>query len=167
MKYKYLFVTILIFLLSSCGPKSYPEGTVADFLAKDGRFTTYLEITDEVILESAPPVLVDTEHSFTFFVPTDEAFESLPPELVKQLKDDPGMAQIFLFHHSFDVPRYSKDFGMVDTWPTISTFNRVSFEFDGDQIRYDGAQIIEKDIQVGNNVIHVINAVTGLDLLSK
>lgn len=170
MKMKHLLLVCLIFLVNACGlqeaPKSYPEGTIAAYLAADGRFTTFLEITDEVIYESAPPLLINTEHyPLTIFAPTDEAFAALPPELVEQLKTDAGLAQELLFHHGFDKPLFSKDFGMLKTWPTIITPVKVSFEIDGDQIRYDGALVIEKDIQVGDNVIHVLDSVTGLDLL--
>ena len=168
MKIKILLLTGLILVLSACTPESYPEDTIAAYLAEDGRFTTFLEITDEVVLESAPPLLTNPEfYPLTFFAPTDEAFESLPADLLKQLKDDPGLAQELLFHHGLDRPLLSKDFGLLNTWPTIITPVTVSFEFDGDQIRYDGALIIEEDIQVGENVIHVIDSVAGVELLTN
>ena len=171
VKTKLILLTCFVFLVSACGsndtPKSYPEGTIAAYLAADGRFTTFLEITDEVILESAPPLLVNPERdSLTIFAPTDEAFAALPPALVNQLKSDPGLAQILLFNHGFDRPLLSKDFGLLNTWPTIITPVKVSFEIDGDQIQYDGALVIEKDIEVGNSIIHVIDSVTGLELLT-
>lgn len=171
MKAKYVLLSCIALLVSACGsqetPKSYPEGTIAAYLAEDGRFTTFLEITDEVVYESAPPLLVNTEHyPLTIFAPTDEAFAALPPDLLEQLKTDPGLAQELLFHHGFDKPLFSKDFGMLKTWPTIITPVKVSFEIDGNQIRYDGALVIEKDIQVGDNVIHVLDSVTGLELLT-
>jgi uncharacterized surface protein with fasciclin (FAS1) repeats len=171
MKAKLLLLTCFVLLVSACGSqdnaKSYPEGTIAAHLAEDGRFTTFLEITDEVILESAPPLLVNPEYyPLTIFAPTDEAFAALPPDLVKQLKNDPGIAQELLFHHGFDRALFSKDFGALKTWPTIITPVNVSFEIDGDQIRYDGALVIEKDIQVGDSVVHVIDSVTGIDLLT-
>ena len=171
MKAKYVLLICIALLVSACGsqetPKSYPEGTIAAYLAEDGRFTTFLEITDEVVYESAPPLLVNTEYyPLTIFAPTDEAFAALPPDLLEQLRTDPGLAQELLFHHGFDKPLFSKDFGMLKTWPTIITPVKVSFEIDGNQIRYDGALVIEKDIQVGDNVIHVLDSVTGLELLT-
>jgi uncharacterized surface protein with fasciclin (FAS1) repeats len=170
MKAKLFILTGFLLMISACASqdteRSYPEGTIAAYLAEEGSFTTFLEITDQVIHEGAPPLLINTERALTIFAPTDEAFAAIPPELLKQLKQDPGMAQELLFHHGFQQPLYSKDFGLLKTWPTIITPVHVAFEIDGDQIFYDGALVIEKDIQVEDSVIHVIDSVTGLELLT-
>lgn len=171
MKVKFLLMVCMALLAGACSPaeveKSYPEGTIATYLAADGRFTTFLEITDEVIYENAPPLLVNPQYyPLTIFAPTDDAFAALPPDLLEKLKTDAGLAQELLFHHGFSKPILSKDFGMLKTWPTIITPVHISFEIDEDQVRYDGALVIEKDIRVGDNVIHVLDAVTGIELLT-
>lgn len=160
---------ILLLFASACGPpepKTYPEGSIAAALAADGRFTTFLEITDEVIHEASPPLLVNPERALTIFAPIDEAFASLAPELVKQLKQDPAMAEELLFHYGFDKLIFSKDFELLKTRPTIITPVHVTIENDEDQIKSDGALVIEKDIQVGNSVLHIVDSVTSLNLLT-
>lgn len=168
MKKSIALITILfILLLTACAapePNSYPEGSIAAHLAADGRFNTFLEISDEVVHDSGPPLLTKSDRAYTIFAPTDEAFDALPSELVEQLKEDPSLAEIFLFHHGFDKPVQSKDFGLLNTWPTIWTPTSISFEIDGEVIRYDGAQVIEKDILVGDSVIHVLGEVVKQDL---
>jgi uncharacterized surface protein with fasciclin (FAS1) repeats len=113
-------------------------------------------------------LLIDSELAYTIFAPTDEAFAALHAELLEQLKNDPGRAEELLYHHAFDKPIASEDFGLLKTWPTIITHpdHMVGFEFNGDQIRYDGALIIEKDIEVGSSLVNVLDAVTGLELLT-
>ncbi len=161
--------TLLINGCDTAVPKTYPAGSLAAYLAADGRFTTFLALTDEVIHEESPPLLVNPARVLTLFAPTDEAFAAMPPDLLTRLKGDPRLAEELLFHHTFDRPLQSKDFGLLPTWPTIITPVHVAFAIDGDEIRYDGADgalVIEKDIQIGNNFIHIIDAVTGLHLLT-
>lgn len=168
MKKSLTLITILfVFLLAACAApesKSYPDGSLAAHLAADGRFSTFLAISDEVVHESGPPLLTNMDRAYTIFAPTDEAFDALPAELVEQLKEAPSLAEVFLFHHGFDKPIQSKDFGLLNTWPTIWTPTSISFEINGEEVRYDGALVVEKDILVGDSVIHVLGEVVEQDL---
>ena len=78
----------------ACGSSEpdYPEGTLAAVLAADGRFTTFLEITNEIVGPHGTEVmLVRTEdRDRTVWAPTDDAFAALDPDLLEKLKDDPN-----------------------------------------------------------------------------
>lgn len=107
-----------------------------------------------------------SEQNRTVWAPTDEAFAALPADLLENLRSDETTAGELLFHHLFDRELYSADFELLPNWPTFLTIVKVKIEVDGDQIWYDGARVIETDIQAENGVIHVLDAVTGIELLT-
>jgi uncharacterized surface protein with fasciclin (FAS1) repeats len=144
----------------------YPEGSIASVLEADGRFTTFLKLFVE--LKGAWlthwPYLQDPEYSATLFVPTDEAFAALPPETLDRLATDKTFAEDLVTLHTIDKKLYSKDFGLLKSWPTGFANQQVVIEIDGDKFKFEGANVIETDIEAGNySMIHVIDAVTGLD----
>ncbi len=169
---KIIILVVSVLMIAACTateePKTYAEGSIAAYLAADGRFNDFLEIADQVLAHDGGPFLEDTERFYTIFAPTDEAFADLQPELLEQLKSDPRLAEELVYHHGFSKPITSEDFGMLKSWSTIITHpdHMVSFTFDEDQIYYDGALIIEKDIQVGSNYVNVLSEVTGVSLLT-
>jgi len=164
---------LLIFVattLTACGspePKTYPEGTLAAALAADGRFSIFLEIADEITHPHFPDtaLLSDTEQIYTVFAPTDDAFLELESDLLEKLKNDSGLAEVMLFHHGFTQVVPSTDFGLLKTRPTILTIVSVPLEIDGDQFFYDGSEVIEVDIRVGDSIYHVLDSVAGVELL--
>jgi uncharacterized surface protein with fasciclin (FAS1) repeats len=149
-------------------PQEYPEGTLAAVLEADGRFITFLDLTDSIVgPHGTDPLLTRTsEQNRTVWAPTDEAFAALPADLLEKLRSDETTSGELLFHHLFDQELYSADFELLPTWPTYLTIIKVNIEVDGDQIWYDGARVIETDIQAENGVIHVLDAVTGIELLT-
>ncbi len=165
-------ILLLLFLVgcsqagASKEAKTYPEGTIASVLAADGRFTILLEIVDEIATSTTTPILVDPELPYTLFAPTDDAFAAMPPELLDQLMTDKPLGGELLFHHLFDRPLYAKDFTLLPSWPTYLTPVHVAIKNDEGVITYDGATVIQTDIEAGKGVIHVLDAVTGIDLLT-
>ena len=144
----------------------YPEGSIASVLEKDGRFTTFLMIFGDLrgAYLTPWPKLQDPAYSVALFVPTNEAFSKVPLEIIERLETDKTFADDLLTLHQIDKKLYSKDFGLLKSWPTGLANQQVVIEIEGDKFKFEGANVIETDIEAGNySTIHVIDAVTGLD----
>lgn len=144
----------------------YPEGSIASVLEVDGRFTIFLDIFAELkgAYLTPWPILQDPEYSASLFVPTDEAFGALPPDVLKRLKEDQTFALDLITLHTIDKKLYSKDFGLLKSWPTGLANQQVVIEINGDIFKFEGANVIEVDLEAGTySTIHIIDAVTGLD----
>jgi len=148
----------------------YPEGSIASVLEADGRFTTFLKVYAELkgAYLTPWPFLQDPEYSATVFAPTDEAFSALPSETLDRLASDKTFALDLLTLHTIDKRLYSKDFGLLKSWPTGLANQQVVIEIDGDKFKFEGANVIETDIEAGNySMVHVIDTVTGLDRIAS
>jgi hypothetical protein len=147
----------------------YPEGSIASVLEADGRFSIFLELFGELRgADLRPwPLLQNPEYSVALFVPTDEAFSDIPSEDLDRLATDKTFALDLLTLHTIDKKLFSKDFGLLKTWPTGLANQQVAIEIEGDEIRFEGAKVIETDFEAGNfSTIHVIDSVTGLERLA-
>ena len=167
----FLFLLVVAIGIAACGPqqpKTYPEGTLAEALAADGRFSIFLEIADAVTHPHFPdaPLLEDLDQDYTIFAPTDDAFLALEADLLEQLKNSPGLAEIMLFHHGFTQVVPSTEFGLLKTRPTILTIITVPMEIIGGQYFYEGSNVIEVDNNVGESIYHVLDSVAGVELLA-
>lgn len=97
---------------------------------------------------------------FTFFAPTDAAFEQLPPGKLNSLFEPSNKDELVsvLNYHVLKGRRSTQD---VSNWKAASTVNGQSApvqKADG-KITIDGAQITAADIQSSNGVIHAIDKV--------
>ena len=159
-------VYVLRALEESQNTDIYPEGSIASVLEADGRFTTFLELFAELrgAYLTPWPKLQDPEYSVSLFAPTDEAFAAVPSEIIERLKTDKTFAEDLLTLHQIDKKLYSKDFGLLKSWPTGLANQQVVIEIDGDKFKFEGANVLETDIEAGTySTIHVIDTVTGLD----
>lgn len=162
-------VYVLRTLQDSEAMQTYPEGSLAAALEADGRFTTVLRLFDQAKgAETVPwPWLQNPERKLTLFAPTDDAFSTLPAETIERLAIDKALAEYLLTHHLMDRRLLSNDFGVLPTWPTMLTTQKIVIESVDGGYKYAGANVIEMDIDTGAGVIHVIDAVTGLHLLEN
>jgi uncharacterized surface protein with fasciclin (FAS1) repeats len=156
--------------------------TLADIEAKNG----VVHVIDAVLLPSvpAPTTVVDiivnsAAHTiletaviaaeldddlsgagpFTVFAPTDSAFAALPEGTVEALLEDPtgDLAQILLYHVA-GAKAFSGD---LSDGQMIMTLNgaEVTVTINDDGIFINNAMVTVADIEAGNGVVHVIDAV--------
>ena len=145
------------------GPDSFPEGTVSDTLATDGRFTVVLLLFSEQMPQFLEFMSGPAFHH-TVFLPIDEAFEDLPPGTVEALRQEENLSPLFNAFptHLVDYRLTKKDF---TTGPLTMAHERHTLRLvvEGDTATLDGAAVVDS-LETGNGIIHAVDAVLGLDL---
>jgi hypothetical protein len=152
-------------VLPSAPQLTFPEGTVPDVLARDGRFGTLLAI---LALTESPqgspgqqtttPVLdlmILPTWQHTLFAPTDASFAALPSATLEALLTDSGARLTFVrFHISQRVWAATElpGSGTIDT-----PAGRIEVSRDGDQVTVGEAEIAEADLVATNGVAHVLD----------
>jgi uncharacterized surface protein with fasciclin (FAS1) repeats len=129
-------------------------------VAQLGSFGTLLntieltEITD----------MLDSPGPFTILAPTDEAFNSLPPDTLDSLKQHPmKLKQVMLYHVLYGDVR-SDDLAQIEEAPTVEG-SIVAVE-QGESVKINDIEVIRTDILADNGVIHVLNGVLMPTILS-
>ena len=131
------------------------EPTIVDIAVEDGRFTT-------LVAALSAAGLVETlsgEGPFTVFAPTDSAFGALPSGTVEALLGDiPALTDVLTYHvigGAVDAESALRA-GLA---PTLQGSKLVISDYLGNVVLDRDALVIERDIVVGNGIIHVINRV--------
>jgi len=131
--------------------------TITDIVVGSDDFET---LEAAVIAAELATTLSDITKQFTVFAPTDAAFDKLPAGTLDALLADPkGQLKDILLYHVVD--------GSVkaETVVTLTNANtlfdqEVSIKVqDGKVYLNDDVMVTATDIQAGNGIIHVIDAV--------
>lgn len=129
-----------------------------------GEFTTLLaavQAADPGVLEA----LSDPEASLTVFAPTDAAFAALGEDTINAVLADQELLTSILLYHVIDGRINSVQLGdlLMDAMGELEVEtlqgSTVVFTTTDEGIFINDAQIIMTDIDAGNGVIHVIDAV--------
>lgn len=145
--------------------ETFPEGTIPDVLATDGRFTTILAILD--LHDSALLSFLTVSHeTSTFFAPPTRLFADLPDGTVDALLDvhgDPVARELIAGH----VLPYDLRSGEFETGPLPMGDGEpvLQVTVQGGAVTIDGADVIE-DLEAVNGVVHVVDGVLGIDLVT-
>ncbi len=108
--------------------------------------------------------LVDTlkgEGPFTVFAPTDEAFKKIPAETLQSLlkPENKEKLQAILTYHVVSGDVRAADVVKLKNAKTVNGQEVTIKVTDKKGVMIDGANVIKTDIECGNGVIHVIDAV--------
>lgn len=122
-------------------------------LEADGRFRILLRM----IRQDAPSFLQSMQGpdwDMTLFAPTDEAFESLPPERFEDLRGDAAALTLLLERHI--VGRIVPGEELVELQAVETLAGPVEIGREGDKLTFGGATIEEPDIPASNGIIHAV-----------
>jgi uncharacterized surface protein with fasciclin (FAS1) repeats len=142
-------------------PKITGGADIYDTLKAAGEFTILLKAVDQAGLA---PVL-QKYPNLTFFAPTDQAFNALPPDVLSKLmaandKAANDLQQILKYHLINAQVDASKIRGAKGP---VMTVEGASVNLDGsnlDDLKVDTADIIQADIRTSNGgIIHVVDKV--------
>ena len=95
---------------------------------------------------------------FTVFAPTDEAFAKLPEGTVEALLKDKKKLSDVLTYHVVPGKVMAADVVKLKEAKTVQGQNVKVTVADG-KVKVDNANVVKTDIECGNGVIHVIDAV--------
>ena len=130
------------------------ERNLIERLEKEGNFTTLLAALKATELDK----VVAQADGFTIFAPNDDAFAKLPAGTVQELLNDlPTLSNILLYHVvAAEVPA---SVAVTLTEATMANSQEVSVELADDGLFVNDSLVIQTDLNAGNGVIHVIDAV--------
>ena len=133
-----------------------PEATIAQVLAEDGRFETFLSLAEQAgLLEQ----LENSAANYTVFAPTDQAFAAAPQELLEQWLSDPqGELQLILSYHIVGDRLGINQIANDRHIPTLEGRSIVVTR-DEEGIYLNGRAIQSANILAANGVIHVVDEV--------
>ena len=143
-------------------------GMVGSITVTSSQSTTVVDVVvnseNHTILEAAVVAagLVETlsgDGPFTVFAPTDAAFALLPEGLIDQLLEDPtGDLTTILTHHVHSGNVLSTDLINGMMVPTLAG-TELTVSLMDSMVLIDNANVSIADIETGNGVVHVIDAV--------
>ncbi|MFW5707814.1 MAG: fasciclin domain-containing protein, partial [Bacteroidota bacterium] len=129
--------------------------TVVDIITGSDIHTTLANaVTEAGLVET-----LQGEGPFTVFAPTDDAFDALPAGLLDDLLDDPtGLLTEILLYHVVGASALSTDLVDGQEITTLLGEDVVVTITDG-SVFINGVEVILADLEAGNGVVHVIDAV--------
>jgi len=101
------------------------------------------------------------EGPYTVFAPTDEAFKKIPAETLQNLlkPENKEKLQAILKYHVVSGDVRAKDVVKLTKAKTVNGQEVEIKVTEKKGVMIDGANVIKTDIECGNGVIHVIDAV--------
>ncbi len=126
---------------------------IVDTAIRSGFFQTFTRLLEGSQLERK----LRGKRSFTLFAPADIAFVGLPNEIFNQLLrvESKGLLTDVLSYHV--VPGKIMSAELKDRARFRSAFGEDLLVTNQDEVRIDGARLIQTDIEARNGVIHGID----------
>ena len=133
-----------------------PTHTLVDAIAADDDFSTFAGALQAANLENT----LRGPGPFTLFVPTNDAFATLPEGTLANLLIPENNEELTsrLLHHVANGKILSADMKRMGTVETAFG-SSLPVTAPGDQVQIGEAQIVTVDMETDNGVIHVIDAV--------
>lgn len=130
------------------------DKTIVSVAQEAGSFTTLLQAAEAAGLVET----LTGEGPYTVFAPTDTAFAKLPDGTVESLLNDPEKLKAILLYHVVPGRAMATDVVKKKSLSSAQgTDIEVSVTEEG--VMVDGANVVKTDIDAGNGIIHVIDAV--------
>lgn len=141
-------------LISS--PLGSSELSIAEVLADEGSFTTFITLADQAGLSD---MLADTHATYTVFAPTDEAFANMDPLLLNQWMGNNEELKLILHYHivndylSINQLVHSQYLTTLEGRPLILNTDENL------QVHVNGYPVQMFNIRASNGVVHAVEGV--------
>jgi len=150
-------VTVMALAVTACGsdtPTEQPQPNLVATAQAAGQFNTLLAALDAAGLTGE----IANGGPYTVFAPTDAAFAALPPGTVEGLLADTEALTAVLLYHVVAGEVTSTQAAGLPSAPTLGGESLPITQVGGN-LQVGGATVIQADVQAGNGIIHVIDAV--------
>ncbi len=132
-----------------------PEPLLMQLAATDRNLTTFVSAVETAGLSDT----LNGAGPYTIFAPTNEAFEALPPGTLDALLADRTLLASVLGHHVAGDRFAAADIAGMQTIRMLKGEPVTVTVLPDGGLELDGATVNQTDVQAGNGVIHVIDAV--------
>lgn len=126
---------------------------IVDTAIRRGVFQTFTRLLEGTQLEKE----LTSNKCYTLFAPTDVAFVDVPNKILNQLlraESQEILANVLSYHA---VPGKVMSAELKDLSKARTAYGEDLIVSNGDEIRIDGARVIQADIEARNGVIHGID----------
>jgi uncharacterized surface protein with fasciclin (FAS1) repeats len=155
MKVSKIQLAAALAVMLASGPTVWAaDNDIVETAKAAGSFKTLLTAATEAGLVET----LKGEGPFTVFAPTDEAFAAIPEETLKALLSDKAKLKAVLLYHVVQGKVMAADVVKLNSAKTVQG-QPVAIKVQSGKVMINNAQVTQPDIQAGNGVIHVINAV--------
>lgn len=134
-----------------------PDATIAQVLAADGRFDTFLSLAQQAGLMGQ---LENAAATYTVFAPTDEAFAAVPEEMMEQWLSDPhGALRTILSYHIVGDRLSINQIATDHYLPTLEG-RALAVTTDEDvRVYLNGRPVQAFNLLAANGLVHVVDEV--------
>ena len=156
----FISTTLIATALALVAPGQIPlraqSRTIVATAVAAGSFTTLAKALAAADLVTT----LEGQGPFTVFAPTDEAFAKLPAGTVETLLKPENKAKLrrVLTYHVVPGKVMAADAVKVKEAETVQG-GKLAVKTDAEGVLINGARVVKADIECGNGVIHVIDAV--------
>lgn len=126
---------------------------IVDTAIRRGVFQTFTRLLEGTQLEKE----LRSNKCYTLFAPTDVAFVDVPNKILNQLlraESQEILANVLSYHA---VPGKVMSAELKDLSKARTAYGEDLIVSNGDEVRIDGARVIQADIEARNGVIHGID----------
>lgn len=131
----------------------YEKLNIVDTAIRRGVFQTFTRLLEGTQLEKE----LRSNKCYTLFAPTDVAFVDVPNKILNQLlraESQEILANVLSYHA---VPGKVMSAELKDLSKARTAYGEDLIVSTGDEVRIDGARVIQADIEARNGVIHGID----------
>ncbi len=148
-----LLATALWTAASTAFAQEHPD-TIADAI----RAEPALAETAALFEESGVLDALARDGRFTFFAPSDRAWEVVDARVLRDLRRDRGALDAIVRHHLMIGASPLHALRRLDAVTTFAT-TRLPITRSGDVVRIGGVRVANEGIETGNGVVYVVNQV--------
>ena len=148
------FIAIFSITLLTGSYATADADDMISILEEKGEYDIFIDLVNRTdiagdIIEGGP---------YTIFVPTNEAFDHLPPEVLDGMREDTEELAYILQFHMLPKAQTAEQIGDQSSVPSVQG-NEIYVYTRDDQLMINEATVLEADIEYNNGIIHVIDTV--------
>lgn len=150
-------IHVIDMVLTPPDPDTAPVSSIAQIISEDPQFSTLLTAVSIAGLAET----LAANGTFTLFAPTNDAFSAIGDESLNVLLADPDALRDVLLNHVVDGTAIDSIAAIAADGTSITSAAGLplTVALDMDDLRINGASVVQADIVATNGIVHAIDAV--------